>query len=321
MTVQDFLTLDLPPLLAALLAGGTCGLLGSFLVLRRESLVGDALSHAVLPGIVLGFAVTGARSGLPMLAGALVAGLAAVVLIAVVQRAARLDPGAAIGAVFTTFFAVGLVLLETTGARSVDLDLDCVLFGQIETLVWTGGHSLGALVDPEALASLPRQLGLLAGVASVVAMTVAALWRPLKLICFDPGYAAALGMPSRALELALALLVAAASVAAFEAVGSILVVAMLVCPAAALRLMTDRYRTQVLGGAALGSALGAVGYAIAGPLPAALGFDLSLNAAGVIGTLGGLVVAGAALVAGARGAASPAPAAPLASEPQRVGEA
>ncbi|WP_328729662.1 metal ABC transporter permease [Falsiroseomonas algicola] len=296
MTIRDFLMLDLPPLLAALMAGATCGLLGSFLVLRRESLVGDALSHAVLPGIVLGFAITGARSGLPMLAGAMVAGLLAVVLISVVQRAARLDPGAAIGAIFTTFFAVGLVLMETTGARSVDLDLDCVLFGQLETLVWAQAEGLHSLVDPAALEGLPRQLGLLAGVGIVVAVVVAVLWRPLKLICFDPGYAAALGMPSRALEFGLALLVAAAAVAAFESVGSILVVAMLVCPAAALRLMTDRYGAQVLGGAALGAALGGVGYALAGPVPAALGLELSLNAAGVIGTLGGLMVAAAALV-------------------------
>jgi manganese/zinc/iron transport system permease protein len=295
MTLRDFLTLDLPPLLAALMAGATCGLLGSFLVLRRESLVGDALAHAVLPGIVLGFALTGARSGLPMLAGALAAGLAAVTLIVIVQRAARLDPGASVGAVFTTFFAVGLVLMEVTGARSVDLDLDCVLFGQLETLVWTGGQSLASLADPAALATLPRQLGLLAGVTFAVGITVAALWRPLKLICFDSGYAAALGLPSRGLELVLALLVAAAAVAAFESVGSILVVAMLVCPAAALRLLTDRYGTQVLGGAALGAGLGVVGYALAGPMPAALGVEVSLNAAGVIGTLGGLTVAAAAL--------------------------
>ncbi len=295
MTLQDFLMLDLPPLLAALLAGATCGLLGSFLVLRRESLVGDALSHAVLPGIVLGFAITGARAGLPMLAGAMVSGLAAVALIAVVQKVARLDPGAAIGAVFTTFFAIGLVLLEVTGARSVDLDLDCVLFGQLETLVWTQGTSAAALLDPAALAELPRQLGLIATVAALVALAVAVLWRPIKLICFDPAYAQALGIPGRAIEIVLALMVAAAAVAAFEAVGSILVVAMLVCPAAALRLMTDRYAVQVLGGAALGAGLGVVGYALAGPVPAALGIAVSLNAAGVIGTLGGLVVAGAAL--------------------------
>lgn len=295
MTLVDFLRLDLGPLLAALLAGGTCGLLGSFLVLRRESLVGDALSHAVLPGIVLGFAITGARSGLPMLVGALAAGLLAVALIGFVTRTARLDSGAAIGAVFTTFFAIGLVLMETTGARSVDLDLDCVLFGQIETLVWAEATGLASFTDARALAGLPRQLGLLAGVAAAVGLAVAVFWRPLKLICFDPGYAAALGLPARKLELGLAVLVAAAAVAAFESVGSILVVALLVCPAAALRLMTDRYNTQVLGGAALGATIGAVGYALAGPVPAALGIDLSLNAAGVIGTLGGLVVAVAAL--------------------------
>jgi manganese/zinc/iron transport system permease protein len=300
MTLADFLMLDLPPLLAAMLAGGTCGLLGSFLVLRRESLIGDALSHAVLPGIVLGFAITGARSGLPMLVGAMLAGLAAVALIGLVQKAARLDSGAAIGAVFTTFFAVGLVLLEVTGARSVDLDLDCVLFGQLETLVWTQGTSLASLADPEALAALPRQLGLMAGVAVVIAASVTLFWRPIKLVCFDPAYAQALGLPSRAIELGIAMLVAAAAVAAFEAVGSILVVAMLVCPAAALRLMTDRYTVQVLGGAALGAGLGAVGYALAGPVPAALGLTISLNAAGVIGTLGGLLVAAAALFGSVR---------------------
>jgi manganese/zinc/iron transport system permease protein len=213
-----------------------------------------------------------------------------------VQKAARLDPAAAIGAVFTTFFAIGLVLLEVTGARSVDLDLDCVLFGQLETLVWTEGRDLGSLFDAQALAALPRQLGLLAGVALAVGLAVAALWRPIKLVCFDPAYAQALGIPGRWIEIGLALMVAAAAVAAFEAVGSILVVAMLVCPAAALRLMTDRYAVQVLGGAALGAGLGAVGYALAGPVPAALGIGLSLNAAGVIGTLGGLLVGLAALL-------------------------
>jgi manganese/zinc/iron transport system permease protein len=300
VSAAAFLQLDLPPLLAALLAGGTCGLLGSFLVLRRESLVGDALAHAVLPGIVLGFALTGLRAGLPMLAGALVAALLAVGAIGLVRRAARLEPGAATGAVFTVFFALGLVLLEATGARAVDLDLDCVLFGQLETLVWPAATGWHSLLDPAALAALPRQLGLLAGVAAASALVVALLWRPLQLLCFDPAYARVLGLPVRRLETALSLLVAAAAVAAFEAVGSILVVALLVCPAAAVRLATERYAAQVLGGAALGAALAALGYALAGPLPAALGLPLSLSAGGVIGTLGGLAVAAAALAAQGR---------------------
>ena len=307
MTTEDFLRLDLPALLAAILACGSCGLLGSFLLLRRDSLLGDALSHAVLPGIIAGFAITGARAGLPMLLGALAAALLAVFLIGLVRRVARLESGAATGAVFTSFFALGLMLMEATGARSVDLDLDCVLFGQLESLVWLEAQGFGSLLDPVALAALPRQLFLLAAVAVVLAGLVALLWRPLHLLCFDPDYAAAIGLPARGLELALNLMVAAAAVAAFEAVGSILVVAMLVCPAAAIRLLTDSYRTQVLGGAALGAALGALGYALAGPLPAAFGQNFALNAAGVIGTLGGLVVAGAMVLRQLRNA-SPKPA-------------
>ena len=307
MTTEDFLRLDLPALLAAILACGSCGLLGSFLLLRRDSLLGDALSHAVLPGIIAGFAITGARAGLPMLLGALAAALLAVFLIGLVRRVARLESGAATGAVFTSFFALGLMLMEATGARSVDLDLDCVLFGQLESVVWLEAQGFGSLLDPVALAALPRQLFLLAAVAVVLAGLVALLWRPLHLLCFDPDYAAAIGLPARGLELALNLMVAAAAVAAFEAVGSILVVAMLVCPAAAIRLLTDSYRTQVLGGAALGAALGALGYALAGPLPAAFGQNFALNAAGVIGTLGGLVVAGAMVLRQLRNA-SPKPA-------------
>jgi len=308
VTALDFLRLDLPALLAAILACGTCGLLGSFLLLRRDSLLGDALSHAVLPGIIAGFALTGARAGLPMLLGALAAALLAVVAISLVRRVARLESGAATGAVFTSFFALGLMLMEATGARSVDLDLDCVLFGQLESVVWLEAQGFGSLLDPAALAALPRQLFLLAAVALVLAGLVALLWRPLHLLCFDPDYAAAIGLPARGLELALNLMVAAAAVAAFEAVGSILVVAMLVCPAAAIRLLTDSYRAQVLGGAALGAALGALGYALAGPLPAAFGQAFSLNAAGVIGTLGGLAVAGAMLLRQLR-IAQPKPAA------------
>jgi manganese/zinc/iron transport system permease protein len=293
VTVADFLRLDLPALLAAILACGSCGLLGSFLLLRRDSLLGDALSHAVLPGIIAGFAITGARAGLPMLLGALAAALLAVFLIGLVRRVARLESGAATGAVFTSFFALGLMLMEATGARSVDLDLDCVLFGQLESVVWLEAQGFASLLELEALAALPRQLFLLAAVAVVLAGLVALLWRPLHLLCFDPDYAAAIGLPARGLELALNLMVAAAAVAAFEAVGSILVVAMLVCPATAIRLLTHSYRAQVLGGAVLGAALGALGYALAGPLPAAVGQAFSLNAAGVIGTLGGLAVAGA----------------------------
>jgi manganese/zinc/iron transport system permease protein len=295
MSALDFLQSDLAPLLAVLLAGGLCGLLGSFLVLRRDSLIADALSHAVLPGIILGFAISGARSGLPMVGGAMLAALAAVALIGVLIRSARLDPAAATGAVFTVFFALGLVLIETTGARDVDLDLDCVLFGQVETLVWTAATGWSSLLDPAALAQLPRQLFTLAAITLAAGLFVATHWRPLAALCFDRAHAEALGLPVRRLETALMLMVAAAAVGAFEAVGSILVVALLVCPAVALRLLTDRYAMQVLGGAALGAGLAGLGYFVAAPLPLWLGASVSISAAGAIGALGGLAVALCAL--------------------------
>lgn len=291
--MSEFLQLDLPPLLAAVLAGGTCGLLGSFLVLRRESLLGDALAHAVLPGIVVGFALSGLRSGPAMLLGALGAALLATFLIGQVRRAARLDPGVATGLVFTGFFATGLVLLEVTGARSAELDVDCVLFGQLETLVWLEASGLASLRDPAALAGLPRQLGLLAAVCAASLAFVLLCWRPLRLVCFDRDFALSLGLRVTRWETALNLFVAAAAVAAFESVGSILVVAMLVCPAVALRLLTDRYAAQVFGGGLLGAGLGALGVLLAGPLPAALGAGFALNAAGVIGVLGGLTIVAA----------------------------
>ncbi len=288
--MMDFLRLDFSPMLAAMLAGGTCGLLGSFLVLRRESLLGDALSHAVLPGIVAGFALTGLRSAVPMLLGALGAALLATIAISWIRRAARMEAGAATGLVFTAFFALGLVLLEVTGARNADIDIDCVLFGQLETLVWLEATGLASLLDPAALAGLPRQLGLLASVALAAAAFVLAFWRPLKLLCFDPDFARSVGLRMGRWEMLLNLMIAAAAVAAFEAVGSILVIALLVCPAVALRLMTDRYAVQVWGGAALGAGVGAAGVLLAGTLPAALGMNFALSAAGLIGTLAGLTV-------------------------------
>jgi manganese/zinc/iron transport system permease protein len=296
--MTQFWQLDAPVLLAAMLAGGTCGLLGSFLVLRRESLLGDALSHAVLPGIVAGFALTGLRSSVPMLLGALGAALLATFAIGAVRRLARLEAGAATGLVFTGFFAAGLVLLEVTGARSADLDVDCVLFGQLETLVWLQGTGFAALFDPEALAGCRGSSACWRRWRAAAVAVVALCWRPLQLVAFDPDFAPASGLKVARWELGLNLLIAAAAVAAFEAVGSVLVVALLVCPATALRPADEPLPRAALGRGGAGGGPGLAGVLLAGPLPATLGLSLSLNAAGTIGTLAGLTVA-AALVFGA----------------------
>ena len=318
--MSEFLQLDFAALLAAALAGGTCGLLGSFLLLRRESMLGDALAHSVLPGIVAAYALTGLRSAWPMLLGALAAGLLAAAAITWVRRAARMEPGAATGLVFTGFFAVGLVLLEVTGIRALHFHVEAVLFGQLETLVWLEAEGVASLLDPAALAALPSQIGLLAGVALGAGLFVTLCWRPLKLIAFDPDYGRSLGMRPGGWELALNAAIGAAAVAAFQAVGTILVVALLICPAVALRLLTDRYAAQLLGGAALGAGLGVLGVLLAGPLPAWLGQEMSFNAAGVIGSLGGLAVACAAWWRARRisaAAASGGVAPPAAAPPSR----
>ena len=130
--------LDLFPLAAALLAAITCGLLGNLLLLQKLSLMGDAISHGVLPGLVIGFLISGSREPLPMLAGATGAGVVTVLLVAAVRRIGRVESGAAMGVVFTVLFAVGVLLIEQAAARQIDLDAECVLHGQLETLVWYG---------------------------------------------------------------------------------------------------------------------------------------------------------------------------------------
>src|SRR4051812_22117411 len=148
VTAQEFLQIDLPALTAAVLACISCALVGNFLVLRRQSLLGDAISHAILPGIVAGFLVTGSRAGLPVILGALAAAVVAGVLIEAVRRLGRLDSGAAMGVVFTVMFAGGVVLIEQGAARAVDLDADCVLYGQLEAILWLAPTRWSDLADP-----------------------------------------------------------------------------------------------------------------------------------------------------------------------------
>ena len=120
MTTQEFLQIDLPAMTAAVLACISCALVGNFLVLRRQSMLGDAISHAILPGIVVGFLVTGTRAGLGVILGALAAAIVAGVLIEAVRRLGRLDGGAAMGVVFTVMFAGGVVLIEQGAARAAE---------------------------------------------------------------------------------------------------------------------------------------------------------------------------------------------------------
>ncbi|MGC0223936.1 metal ABC transporter permease [Pseudooceanicola nitratireducens] len=292
---SEFVALSLPPILIGCLAAVACALPGNFLLLRRQALIGDAISHVVLPGIVVAFLLTGMVSTWPMMLGAAGAALVAVALIQIVQRVGRIEPGAAMGVVFTTMFAGGVLLLEQSDTSNVHLDVQHALYGNLESLIWldaTGWHSL---LDPQALAWLPPELTRMAVVAGLVALFIAAFWRPLAISTFDEGFARTIGIPVTLLGLALVVVSAMAAVAAFDAVGSIIVIAMFICPPAAARLMTDRLATQVWISAGLALVSAVLGYVLAGYGPLWLGASDAVSAAGMIATVSGLILGGAAL--------------------------
>ncbi len=287
--------LDLFPLAAAVLAAVTCGLLGNFLVLRRLSLMGDAISHGVLPGLVIAFLLSSSRHPLAMFAGAAAAGVATVVLVELVKRFGRVEPGAAMGVVFSLMFALGVLLIERADVRHVDLDADCVLHGQLEMLWWPGAPaSLREVISPATLEAVPRQVWTLLAACGLAAAFVTLLFKELRLAAFDPALATSLGFNASLLHLLLTVFVAMATVAAFEAVGSILVIAMLVCPAATARLLTDRLGPQLLVSVVAAIAAAVAGYAGATLVPAAIGGE-SVNAAGSITVAGGLLLTAAVL--------------------------
>jgi manganese/zinc/iron transport system permease protein len=295
MTITTFLQIDLPAALTALFATLVCALAGNFLVLRREALLGDALSHAVLPGIVVGFILTGTRAALPMILGAIGAAIIAAVLVHFVRRYGRVEPGAALGVVFTVMFALGVVMLEQGAAHRVDLDPDCVLYGQLEAVLWLAATGPSSLFDPAALALLPRQLVTLAVTFAILAALTAWFWKEIQISTFDPELATALGIPANFFRFGVTLAAAVATVVSFEAVGSILVVAMIVCPAAAARLLANRYGSQLTVTLILAATAAITGYAAAGFGPALFGSPIALSAAGMIAAIAGLILGIAAI--------------------------
>ncbi|MCT8997655.1 metal ABC transporter permease [Chelativorans intermedius] len=293
----EFVQLSLTPLLIGVLAAIACALPGNFLILRRQALIGDAISHVVLPGIVVAFLVTGVTATWPMLLGAAGAAVVAVILIEAIKRLGRIEPGAAMGVAFTSLFAAGVLLLEQSDTSGVHLDVQHALYGNLESLIWFQAEGWHSLADPVALAALPPELVRMAVTAAAIALLTAFFWRPLKLSTFDEGFAGAVGIPTAAVSLGLVIAAAVAAVAAFDAVGSIIVIAMFICPPAAARLMTNRLEVQVLWSVAFAALSAILGYVLAGYGPLWLGADNAVSAAGMIATVSGLILALACLFA------------------------
>ena len=289
--------LVLVPTLIGVLAAVSCALLGNFLVLRKQSLMGDAVSHVVLPGIVVAFIVTGSISVGPMLLGAAAAALISALLIELVRNLGKVEPGAAMGVVFTALFALGVVLLEQSDTRNVHFDVEHALYGNLESLVWLAGIDTDAIFDTVALAELPPQLGRLVFALLIVIAFLIVCWRSLVVSTFDPVFAQASGVPVRLISALLISLVAVVAVTAFEAVGAIITIAMLICPAAAARLMTNRLLPQIAWSVVFAVISAVLGFWLAGGGMELIGSGFSVSAAGMIATVSGLILAMCALAA------------------------
>jgi manganese/zinc/iron transport system permease protein len=294
MSGEEFVPLSLTPLLIGIFAAVACALPGNFLLLRKQALIGDAISHVVLPGIVVAFLLTGAITAAPMMLGAAGAAVAAVVMIEAIRRLGKIEPGAAMGVVFTTMFAGGVLLLEQTDTSTVHLDVEHALYGNLESLIWLDAAGWSSLLDPEALAGLPAELPRMFLALIGVALFTAVFWRVLKISTFDEGFARTQGIRTGMLGMALVITAAVAAVAAFDAVGSIIVIAMFICPPAAARMMTNTLEGQLAWSVIFAVASAVFGYVLAGYGPLWLGAYDAVSAAGMIATVSGVILALAA---------------------------
>lgn len=226
-------------MITALLIGTSCSLLGSFLILRKSVMIGDAISHSVLPGIVLAFIFTEERAAIPVLIGAAVFGVLTTVFIQFLQRKSNVQEGAAIGISFTFFFALGVIMIALSTGGNVDIDQDCVLFGEIASTyldkIFVNDYFIGTR---SILTMLP--------VLIIVVLFVILGKKGLRLTSFNEDYAKSLGINVNAWNYALLLLVSITAVLSFEAVGAVLVVGFLTIPPASAYLITNDLNKMLL---------------------------------------------------------------------------
>jgi manganese/zinc/iron transport system permease protein len=227
-----------------------CALVGCYLVLRRMSLMGDAIAHAVLPGLVLAFVFSGSLNIVPLFIGAAVVGLLTTFLTQTLHQYGRVPADASMGVVFTSLFALGVVLLKTYASK-IHFDVDCVFEGLL--------YQAGFDTVPIAGFEVPRQLRTVLPVVVINLVLIALLWKELKLSSFDPALSTSMGFSATLLHYLLMMMVAVTTVASFEVVGSILVIAMLIVPPATAQLLTNRLGPMLIvscGFAVLSSVLG-----------------------------------------------------------------
>lgn len=272
--------------MTGILCAVSATLLGNFLVLRKMSMLGDAISHAVLPGLAAAFLISNSRSSLPMFLGAVIVGILTALFTEWIRGIGKVDEGASMGVVFTSLFALGLVMV-VQAADHVDLDPGCVLYGAIELTpldtVPVAGHMI------------PRSAITLSIVALINLLFVLLFFKELKISSFDPALAMTTGFHSGLIHYALMTLVAVTAVASFESVGNILVVAMFIVPPCTAYMLTDRIGSMIaisIGMAALSAVLGHISAVV---VPTWFGYR-STSTAGMMAVVAGLIFVAAAIL-------------------------
>ncbi len=271
-------------ILVGIVCNSCCALLGCFLVLRRMSMLGDAISHAVLPGLAMAFILSGTLNALPMFIGAAVFAMLTAGLSRLLSSVGNTSEESGLGIVFTSLFALGILLIQVF-AENVHLDRDAVLEGAIEYVT----------LETTTLFALqwPTSLGVTSMVLIGVLIWLALFWKQIKAASFDPVYASAIGLHGHAMLAVLVILVALCVVAAFKIVGTVLVVAMLVIPAASAQLICQQL-SRMLGV----SVLFAIAATITGYYAA---WHLNTNAAGMMAVMAGVGYFGALLFSPSQG--------------------
>src|SRR3990172_7054437 len=251
-----------------------CGLVGCYLVLRRMSLMGDAISHAVLPGLVLAFLFSGSMSIGPLFVGAVLVGVLTSFLTQTLHQYGRVPTDASMGVVFTSLFALGVVLLKRY-VSGVHFDVACFYEGSL----------LQVALDTVEVAGfqVPRGLITIAPVLTVNILAIVVFWKELRLSAFDPELATAMGFSATAMHYLLMVLVAVTAVASFEAVGSILVVSILIVPGATAHLLCDRLGPMLIVAALVAVASSVFGYWCAHVWDVAPAVAMAVVAGGIYG--------------------------------------
>lgn len=272
---EEFLIVDFPALLIVCLTAILCSLAGSLLILQRQSMLVDALSHSILPGIVLSVVLTGVLNFFYLMFGAVISSLFVIYVIYILRFKFKIEQGAAIAIVYTSMFALGIVILELMLGSKAHLDTQHVLYGALELTYWSPALNFR---------TIPAEIPILCVLLFISLTLIIVFFKELSFILFDPLAARLMGIPIKPFYLIQMILTALISVMAFQSVGSILVISLFIAPAAMARLLVNRLSHQLILSMALACFFSIIGYICASILPLSLGYNNSLNAAAMIAT-------------------------------------